>query len=49
MYNTFLSPLDGLKTVIAPTHLPTINPPQYSEIYGAISASFITFSPMGFN
>ena len=31
---------DGLKTVIAPVHLPIIKPPQYIEIYGAICVSF---------
>jgi hypothetical protein len=34
-----LTPSVGLKTLIAPVHLPIIKPPQYNEIYLAISVS----------
>ena len=35
LYKAIFKVLEGLKTVIAPVHLPIINPPQYTVMYGA--------------
>ena len=41
----FFNPSVGLKTLIAPVHLPIIKPPQYNEIYFAIPVSLSAVNP----